>query len=43
MNTDQPSQDLQVKRGKAVKTALFLGFVALAIFATFIGAAIMGR
>jgi len=43
MNDDTQSRELQERRAKAVKTALVLGFVALAIFVTFIGSAIFGR
>ena len=43
MNTEQQSREQELKRSKAVKTAFLLGFVALAIFVTFIGAAVMGR
>jgi hypothetical protein len=43
MNTELETQELKLRRGKAVKTALVLGFIALAIFAAFIGAAVMGR
>lgn len=43
MSTEQQLHELQRRRSKAVKTALLLGFIALAIFATFIGAAVMGR
>ncbi len=35
--------DLQQKRAQAVKTAWVLGIIAMAIFATFIGSAIIGR
>lgn len=35
--------DLRHKRAQAVKTALILGIIAAAIFATFIGSAIIGR
>jgi hypothetical protein len=35
--------ELQRKRAKAVKTAWILGIIAVAIFATFIGSAIIGR
>jgi len=42
MNNEPQSRELQQKRA-AVRTALILGFVAMAIFATFIGAAVMGR
>ena len=37
------ANELKQKRAKAVKTALVLGVIALAIFATFIGSAIIGR
>jgi len=43
MNGDLQSQELQRKRARAVKTAWILGFIAVAIFATFIGSAVMGR
>ena len=42
INEMQP-QEIREKRARAVKTALVLGFIALAIFATFIGSAIFGR
>jgi len=35
--------DLRQKRAQAVKTAWVLGIIAVAIFATFIGSAIIGR
>ena len=41
-NTNQ-SSELQRKRAQAVKTAWILGFIALAIFATFIGSAVIGH
>ena len=40
---DKQSDDLQGKRAGAVKTAWVLGIIALAIFATFIGSAVLGR
>jgi len=43
MNEDFQKRELQQKRAKAVKTALVLGFIAVAIFVTFIGSAIFGR
>jgi len=43
MNDDLQLRDLQQKRARAVRTALVLGFIALAIFATFIGTAVIGR
>ena len=43
MNGDLQSQELQRKQARAVKTAWILGFIALAIFATFIGSAVLGR
>jgi len=43
MNGDIESQELQRKRARAVKTAWVLGFIAVAIFATFIGSAVIGR
>ena len=39
----QEPDDLRHKRAQAVKTALILGIIATAIFATFIGSAIIGR
>jgi hypothetical protein len=43
MNDNPQSSELRRKRAKAVKTAWILGFIAVAIFATFIGSAIIGR
>jgi len=43
MNDDLQSQELQQKRARAVRTAWVLGFIAVAIFVTFIGSAIFGR
>jgi len=43
MNNRLQSSEQQRKRARAVKTAWALGFVALAIFAAFIGAVIVGR
>ena len=43
MNDDLESSELRRKRAQAVKTAWVLGFIAVAIFATFIGSAIIGR
>ena len=43
MNENHESDELQHKRAQAVKTALVLGIIAAAIFATFIGSAIIGR
>ncbi|MFC1778349.1 hypothetical protein ACFL3I_13590 [Pseudomonadota bacterium] len=43
MNENHESSELQHKRARAVKTALVLGMIAVAIFATFIGSAIIGR
>ncbi len=43
MNDDLQSQQLKQQRAHAVKTAWVLGFIALAIFATFIGSAVIGR
>jgi hypothetical protein len=37
------SQDLQARRKKAVRTAIILGLVALAIFAAFVGSAVLGH
>ena len=43
MNDNRQSSELQRKRAQAVKTAWVLGIIAVAIFATFIGSAIIGR
>jgi hypothetical protein len=43
MNNDLQSVELKQKRVQAVRTALVLGFIALAIFATFIISAVIGR
>jgi len=43
MNKDHQSDEVRNKRAKAVKTAWVLGVIAVAIFATFIGSAIIGR
>lgn len=43
MQTEMTPQELQAMRAKARRTALVLGFIALAIFATFIGAAVVGH
>jgi hypothetical protein len=43
MNDKLPSYEQQRKRAQAVKTAWILGFIALAIFAAFILAAVTGR
>ncbi|MCW8926719.1 MAG: hypothetical protein OQJ84_10695 [Xanthomonadales bacterium] len=43
MHDDISQQDLRHKRANARRTAWLLGFIALAIFATFIGSAVMGR
>jgi hypothetical protein len=43
MNDDLESSELRRKRAQAVKTAWVFGFIAAAIFATFIGSAISGR
>jgi hypothetical protein len=40
---DSQSNELRQKRARAVKTALVLGFIALAIFAAFVGSAVIGR
>jgi len=42
-NDNSQSNGLQQQRARAVKTALILGIIALAIFATFIGSAVIGR
>ncbi len=43
MDSDIQQHELQQKRTRARRTALVLGFIALAIFATFIGSAVLGR
>ena len=43
MNENHRSDELQHKRANAVKTAWVLGIIAMAIFATFIGSAVIGR
>jgi len=43
MINDHQTDELRHKRAQAVKTAWILGIIALAIFATFIGSAIIGR
>jgi hypothetical protein len=43
MNESHDSKELRQKRAQAVKTAWVLGIIAAAIFATFIGTAIIGR
>ena len=43
MNENHRPDELQHKRANAVKTAWVLGIIAMAIFATFIGSAVIGR
>jgi hypothetical protein len=43
MNKSHQSDELQRKRAQAVKTAVVLGIIAVVIFATFIGTAVIGR
>lgn len=43
MTDDISAQELRHKRSRARRTALLLGFIALAIFAAFIGSAVLGR
>lgn len=43
MMIDKQSDEIQQRRAQAVKTAWVLGIIALTIFATFIGSAIIGR
>jgi len=43
MNRIDESDELRRKRAQAVKTAWILGIIAVAIFATFIGSAVIGR
>jgi hypothetical protein len=40
---DNRQDEIQRKRAQAVKTALVLGLIALAIFATFIGSAVLNH
>ena len=42
IDNHQPDE-LQQKRAQAIKTAWVLGIIALAIFAAFIGSAVIGR
>jgi hypothetical protein len=43
MNKINESDEWRHKRAQAVKTAWILGIIAVAIFATFIGSAVIGR
>jgi hypothetical protein len=43
MDNKQQADELRHKRAQAVKTAWVLGIIAVAIFATFIGSAVIGR
>ncbi len=43
MNDDLQAREQQRKQTQAVRTAWVLGFIAFAIFAAFIGAAVVGR
>ena len=43
MNDNLQPQELQQNRARAVRTAWVLGFIAVAIFLTFIGSAVFGR
>lgn len=43
MQSDTQQRELQQKRANARRTAWVLGFIALAIFATFIGSAVIGH
>jgi len=43
MIDNRQADEIQHKRAQAVKTAWVLGIIAMAIFATFIGSAIIGR
>jgi len=43
VNDDTQSTELKRKRAQAVRTAWVLGFIAVAIFATFIISAVIGR
>jgi len=43
VHNDISAHELQHKRARARRTAWILGLVALAIFATFIGSAVLGR
>ena len=42
-DSDQANDELKRKRAQAVKTAVVLGIIALAIFAAFVGSAVIGR
>jgi len=43
MHEDISQQELRYKRAQARRTAWLLGIIALAIFATFIGSAVLGH
>lgn len=43
MNDNHQSSELRRKRTQAVRTAWILGLIAVAIFTTFIGSAVIGR
>ena len=43
MSDERDSPQIKRQRAQAVKTAWVLGFIALAIFATFFGSAVVGR
>lgn len=43
MQSEAPTREIQQKRARAVRMALVLGLIALAIFAAFIGSAVIGR
>jgi len=43
MNDYPDSEELRRKRAQAVRTAWILGIIAMSIFATFIGSAIIGH
>jgi len=43
MDKEHQAEELRQRRAQAVKTAWVLGLIALAIFATFIGSAVIGR
>jgi len=43
MSDSHQPDELRRKRAQAVKTAWILGIIAIAIFASFIGSAVIGR
>lgn len=43
VHNDISTEELRHRRTQARRTALILGAIALAIFATFVGSAVLGR